>query len=76
MYAGKFIAEIHYSLKDDKMYLTHSEVPHHLRGQGIGKLLVEKTFTYIEAHKIEAVAVCSYIRAVKNRSEKWRKIIG
>lgn len=37
------IARVEYSLKDDRMYLLHSEIPFNLRGQGIGKVLVEKT---------------------------------
>ena len=67
---------VNYRMNNNLMYLTHSEVPHALRGQGAGKELVEKTFEFIEAHDIKAVAVCSYIRAVAMRSPKWSQIIG
>ena len=30
------IAKVDYQLRNDKMYLVHSEVPYNLRGQGIG----------------------------------------
>lgn len=69
------IAKIDYRLRDGKMYLEHSEVPRNLRGQGIGKVLVEKTFEKLTEENYKAVAVCSYIRAVKNRSEHWKSII-
>lgn len=76
MHIGKFIAVVNYKMKDGKMYLTHSEVPYHLRNQGYGQILLENIFAYIEKHQIEAIAVCTYIRYVKRQSEKWNKIIG
>jgi len=69
------LAKVDYSLKEGKMYLNHSEVPYHLRGQGIGKVLVEKTFEQLTKEGFMAVAVCSYIRAVAQRSEHWKTII-
>ncbi len=69
------LARVDYTLRDGKMYLVHSEVPYNLRGQGIGKVLVEKTFEKLTEEKYSAVAVCSYIKAVKNRSEYWKEII-
>ena len=73
---GDEFALIDYTIREGRWYLVHSEVPYDLRGQGIGKVLVEKTFEYIEAHQIDAVAVCSYIKLVAQRSPKWRNVIG
>lgn len=70
------LAKIDYDLKDGKTYLAHSEVPYNLRGQGIGKVLVEKTFEKLTEEGYKGVAVCSFIKAVKNRSEFWKEIIG
>lgn len=61
--------------KKDKMYLVHSEVPYNLRGKGIGKELVLKTFEKLTEEGYKAVAVCSYIKAVKNRDPNWSTII-
>lgn len=69
------IAKVDYSLSGSKMYLTHSEVPYNLRGKGIGKVLVEKTFEQLTKEGYKAVAVCSYIRAVAKRSDHWKTII-
>jgi predicted GNAT family acetyltransferase/glutaredoxin len=69
------IAKVDYILRDNKMYLTHSEAPYNLRGLGIGKVLVEKTFEKLTEEKYTAVATCSFIKAVKNRSESWQTII-
>lgn len=67
--------KVHYSLRDNLMYLNHSEVPNKLRGQGIGKVLVAKTFEKLTDERYKAVTVCSYIRAIKNRSDRWNTII-
>ncbi len=69
------LAKVEYSIRDGKMYLDHSEVPYNLRGQGIGKVLVEKTFEQLTKEGFTALAVCSYIRAVAQRSDRWNKII-
>lgn len=69
------MAHVDYQLKNDKMYLTHSEVPYHLRGKGIGKVLVEKTFEKLTEEGYKAIAICSFIKIVAKRSEKWNKII-
>ncbi|MEM9142374.1 MAG: N-acetyltransferase [Bacteroidota bacterium] len=69
-------ARIEYTKRDGKMYLVHSEVPYNLRGRGIGKELVLKTFEKLTEENYNAVAVCTYIKAVKNRHPKWKDIIG
>ncbi len=69
------LAKVDYTLRDGKMYLNHSEVPFNLRGQGIGKVLVEKTFEQLTNEGYKAVAVCSYIRAIAKRSDHWNTII-
>lgn len=68
-------AYVSYSLDDKTMRLTYSEVPPVLRGQGIGKELVEKTFEQLTAEGYQAVAICGYIRAIARRSPKWSEII-
>lgn len=69
------IAKVEYQLREGKIYLVHSEVPHQLRGRGIGKVLVEKTFESLTKEGFKAVSICSYIKAVAKRSDKWKNII-
>ncbi len=68
-------AKVEYTLRDGQMFLMHSEVPYNLRGQGIGKVLVEKSFEQLTKEGFQAVAVCSYVKAMAKRSEKWQSII-
>lgn len=69
-------AKVEYEMRDGTMYLVYSEVPPELRGQGIGKQLVEKTFEKLTKEGYKAVAVCSYVKSVARNSEKWNSIIG
>lgn len=68
-------AFVEYEIINDKYFLTYSEVPVELRGQGIGKELVEKTFEMIEKEGKHAKAICGYIKVIARRSEKWKNII-
>ncbi|MFK7059157.1 GNAT family N-acetyltransferase [Flavobacterium oreochromis] len=74
MKVGDDFAKIEYTEKNNCYYLIHSEVPKKLRGQGIGKELVEKTFEYLHQHKIKGIAICSYIKTIVNKSDKLKKI--
>jgi len=69
-------AKVEYVLKGGEMLLVHSEVPYYLRGKGIGEEMVLQTFEKLTSEEHKAIAVCSYIKAVAKRSEKWSKIIG
>jgi uncharacterized protein len=63
-------AFVDYQIRGEKWYLLHAEVPAALRGQGVGQVLVEKTYTYLREHAIQSVPVCSYIQALVARNPK------
>ena len=69
------VAFIEYQLKNEVYYLTHSEVPTNLRGQGIGRKLVQKTFDYLKLNNLQAKAICTYIRKVVGRNPEWQTSI-
>lgn len=72
-------ALIDYKIRNDRMYLTHSEVPKELRGNGIGKILVNKSLEklleegYDKEYRI--IAKCPFIKYVVAKSAKWSEII-
>lgn len=68
-------AFIDYKEKDGLLHLVYSEVPKVYRGKGIGKELVLKSFELLTKEGYNAKAVCGYVKAVKQRSEKWQDII-
>lgn len=73
---GEQKAFISYYIKDETLYLAHSEVPSELRGRNIGKQLVDQTFAYIQEQGLKAVALCSYIKLIRDRNSTWRNLIG
>ncbi len=62
------IAKIDYVKRDDALYLVHSEVPLILRGKGVGKELVKRTYEFLSENGMKAVPVCSFIRTVVARN--------
>lgn len=72
-------ALIDYKIRNDRMYLTHSEVPVELRGNGIGKILIEKGLTKLVEEgydkKYRIIAKCPFIKYVVAESGKWSDII-
>ena len=63
-------AWVDYEIRNDTWYLLHAEVPAALRGQGVGQVLIEKTYAYLNEHGIVSVPVCSYIQALVARNSK------
>jgi predicted GNAT family acetyltransferase len=70
-----FEAVVNYTIENGIMRLVYSSVPPELRGQQIGKELVEKTFEKLTEEGFKAEAICFYIRTIAIRSEKWKNII-
>lgn len=70
---GEQRAYIQYQERDSTFYLTYSFVPPALRGQGIGKVLVEKTVEALHLYEQDIVPVCSYIRFIMMRMKSNQK---
>lgn len=72
-------AFVDYKLRNDRIYLIHAEVPVALRGQSMGKKLVNNVLEklieegYDKEHRI--IAKCPFVKHVVARSEKWRDIV-
>ena len=69
-------AFVNYQIRNDVMHLVHAQVPYALRGKGHGKPLVIGSFELLTAEGYKAKAVCSYVKLIAMRSEKWKNIIG
>lgn len=64
-----------YTKKGNHLNLIHTEVPTHLRGQGIGKELVLKTFDTIRKEGYTATAHCTCIKAVRQQNPAYADLI-
>lgn len=71
MHIEDHTAYIAYELKDDKIFLTSTQVPDALSGKGIGSKLVQGTLERIEEMKLKVVPICPFIEGwFKRHPEK------
>lgn len=69
------MAKIEYELDGKKIFLTHTEVPKALEGQGVGSALVEKVLTHIEEAGLRLVPMCPFVAAHLRRHPEWQRLL-
>ncbi len=72
---GEVKAKIEYIIAQDKIFLTHTEVPKQLEGQGIGKDLVLQVLKDIEKREFTLVPLCPFVALYIKRHPEWRKLV-
>ncbi len=72
---GEYIAKIVYIKTQNKILLTHTEVPKQLGGQGIGASLLEKVLEDIQKKDLTLEPVCSFVVAYIQKHPHWRKLV-
>jgi predicted GNAT family acetyltransferase len=68
-------AFIDYKIKDNKIYLIHTEVPQELEGKGVAEAMVEKALTYIEQKGLKLVPLCAYVQFFLKRHPEWNRLL-
>lgn len=68
-------ARLEYQRDGKRMFLTHTEVPPALEGQGVGRVLVEKVLAYIEEAGMRIVPVCPFVAAYLRRHPEWQRLL-
>lgn len=61
--------------KKGTIYLTHTEVPKEVEGQGYAKELLENVFEEIEKRELELVPICPFVKAYLHRKPEWKKLL-
>jgi predicted GNAT family acetyltransferase len=61
-----------YQVVGRTMWLTHTEVPPHLRGQGIAEQLVVTALEAALARGWQVRPACSYVEAYLRRHPEWQ----
>jgi predicted GNAT family acetyltransferase len=69
------VAVAYYQLDGDRITLTHTEVPQHLSGQGIGSRLAGGVFEAIRARGRRAVAKCPFMAAYASRHPEYAQLL-
>ncbi|WP_400073470.1 GNAT family N-acetyltransferase [Zobellia russellii] len=61
--------------KQNIMYLTHTEVPSSLGGQGVGSALVSKVLKFIEEGGMKMAPLCPFVAAYLKRHPEEGKAV-
>lgn len=70
-----FIAKIEYIRTGNKIYLTHTEVPGELEGQGIASDLVKKVLADIQQKELKVVPLCPFVDKYIKRHPEWEFLV-
>ncbi|MEL7221943.1 MAG: GNAT family N-acetyltransferase [Bacteroidota bacterium] len=68
-------AILEYIKVKDKIYLTHTEVPKALGGQGIGSQLVLQVLQLIDEQHLTLVPLCPFVAMYIKRHPEWRRVV-
>jgi predicted GNAT family acetyltransferase len=69
------VAVAYYNLEGGRMMLTHTEVPQHLSGQGIGSRLAQGVFESARARGQRVVARCPFMASYASRHPEYAKLL-
>jgi uncharacterized protein len=73
--AEGYTAFIEYMLVDNKIFLTHTEVPKALEGKGIGSAIVKLALEETEARGLKLIPLCPFVAAYIKRHPEWSRIL-
>src|SRR5688572_2408899 len=68
-------ARIEFLLWDEKMALTHTEVPLELEGRGVATAIIEKTLGYMEENRLKLIPLCPFVIAYLEKNPEWKRIL-
>ncbi len=68
-------AIIEYIRAEDKMYLTHTEVPKELEGKGVASSMTKTVLQQIKDEGLQLVPLCPFIAAYLKRHPEWKDIL-
>ena len=66
---------IEYIRTKDKIYLTHTEVPVALEGQGIGHELVKQVLEDVKSKDLTLIPLCPFVAHYIKENPEWRELV-
>ena len=73
---GKKLAEMTYVMAgDDQMIIEHTEVDESLKGQGVGKQLLEHLVEYVRENNIRVFPLCPFAKATFQKMKEWQDVL-
>ncbi|MDT0539010.1 GNAT family N-acetyltransferase [Croceitalea sp. P059] len=75
LHIDSLIPRIEYIKAQDKIYLTHTEVPIELEGKGIGSKLVKLVLEDIKLKELTLVPMCPFVAMYIKRHPEWKSLV-
>lgn len=72
---GDQIARIEYIRVPERIFLTHTEVPQSLEGQGIGSAIIKAALEDIKAKDLTLIPMCPFVAGYIKRHPEWRPLV-
>ena len=72
---GEDVAVAEYVKKGDTIFFTHTEVPEHLEGQGLGNALAKAALDYARSEGLTVVPRCRFIAAYIRRNKEYQDLV-
>lgn len=69
------LAFVEYIKTTDKIFLTHTEVPKELEGQGIGSSLIKKVLAEVERLQLILIPLCPFVAMYIKKHPDWKKLV-
>jgi hypothetical protein len=69
------IPKLEYIRAKDRIFLTHTEVPVKLEGQGIGSQLIKAVLEEIERQDLTLVPLCPFVAGYIKEHPEWKKLV-
>ncbi len=69
------LALIEYIKTKDKIYLTHTEVPNELEGQGIASSMVKQVLNRIREQELALIPLCPFVAGYVKRHSEYASLL-
>lgn len=69
------LAFIEYIKAQDNIYLTHTEVPKKLEGQGIGSAIVLAALNDVKIKDLTLIPLCPFVALYIKRHPEWKTLV-
>ena len=74
---GTLVGTAYYTLREDAIVFTHTEVPEEYEGQGIAARMVRFALGDARSRNLRVVALCPYVRAfLRKHEDEYADLVG
>lgn len=75
VHVDEVVLRIEYILAQDRIFLTHTEVPKSMEGKGLGSAIVKLALEDIEQKGLTLVPLCPFVALYLKRHPEWKRLV-